>query len=45
MGQHMEHGLLIAPYGGYKHSGYGREMGFAVMRELMQEKRVRVNVR
>jgi hypothetical protein len=25
--------------------GYGREMGFAVMRELTQEKSVSVNVR
>jgi len=35
----------MAPYGGYKNSGYGREMGFAVMRELTQEKNVWVNVR
>jgi acyl-CoA reductase-like NAD-dependent aldehyde dehydrogenase len=35
----------MAPYGGYKNSGYGREMGFAVMRELTQEKSVWVNVR
>jgi acyl-CoA reductase-like NAD-dependent aldehyde dehydrogenase len=35
----------MAPYGGYKASGYGREMGFAVMRELTQEKSVWVNVR
>jgi acyl-CoA reductase-like NAD-dependent aldehyde dehydrogenase len=35
----------MAPYGGYKQSGYGREMGFAVMREVMQEKSVWVNVR
>ena len=34
-----------APYGGYKQSGYGREMGFSVMRELTQEKSVWVNVR
>jgi hypothetical protein len=27
------------------HSGYGREMGFLVMRELTQEKSVWVNVR
>jgi acyl-CoA reductase-like NAD-dependent aldehyde dehydrogenase len=35
----------MAPYGGYKSSGYGREMGFAVMREVTQEKSVWVNVR
>lgn len=35
----------MAPYGGYKMSGYGREMGFAVMRELTQEKSVWVSVR
>ena len=35
----------MAPYGGYKQSGYGREMGFSVMRELTQEKTVWVNVR
>lgn len=35
----------MAPYGGYKQSGYGREMGFSVMRELTQEKSVWVNVR
>ena len=35
----------MAPYGGYKSSGYGREMGFSVMRELTQEKSVWVNVR
>ncbi len=35
----------MAPYGGYKQSGYGREMGFAVMREVTQEKSVWVNVR
>src|SRR5215470_14900095 len=35
----------MAPYGGYKNSGYGREMGFAVMREVTQEKSVWVNVR
>jgi len=35
----------MAPYGGYKNSGYGREMGFAVMRELTQDKSVWVNVR
>ena len=35
----------MAPYGGYKSSGYGREMGFAVMRKLTQEKSVWVNVR
>jgi S1-C subfamily serine protease len=29
----------------YKNSGYGREMGFAVMRELTQQKSVWVNVR
>jgi acyl-CoA reductase-like NAD-dependent aldehyde dehydrogenase len=35
----------MAPYGGYKNSGYGREMGFAVMREVTQEKSVWVNLR
>jgi acyl-CoA reductase-like NAD-dependent aldehyde dehydrogenase len=35
----------MAPYGGYKSSGYGREMGFAVMHEVTQEKSVWVNVR
>lgn len=35
----------MAPYGGYKSSGYGREMGFAVMREVTQEKSVWINVR
>jgi len=35
----------MAPYGGYKSSGYGREMGFAVMREVTQEKNVWVGVR
>ena len=35
----------MAPYGGYKNSGYGREMGFSVMRELTREKSVWINVR
>jgi acyl-CoA reductase-like NAD-dependent aldehyde dehydrogenase len=35
----------MAPYGGYKQSGYGREMGFAVIREVTQEKSVWINVR
>jgi acyl-CoA reductase-like NAD-dependent aldehyde dehydrogenase len=35
----------MAPYGGYKNSGYGREMGFSVMREVTQEKSVWVSVR
>jgi acyl-CoA reductase-like NAD-dependent aldehyde dehydrogenase len=35
----------MAPYGGYKSSGYGREMGFAVMREVTQEKNVWLSVR
>jgi acyl-CoA reductase-like NAD-dependent aldehyde dehydrogenase len=35
----------MAPFGGYKNSGYGREMGFAVMREVTQEKNVWVSVR
>jgi acyl-CoA reductase-like NAD-dependent aldehyde dehydrogenase len=35
----------MAPYGGYKGSGYGREMGFAVMREVTQEKNVWLSVR
>ncbi len=35
----------MAPYGGYKQSGYGREMGFAVVNEVTQEKNVWVSVR
>jgi acyl-CoA reductase-like NAD-dependent aldehyde dehydrogenase len=35
----------MAPYGGYKSSGYGREMGFSVMREVTQEKSVWISVR
>ena len=35
----------MAPYGGYKGSGYGREMGFAVMREVTQEKSLWVKFR
>ena len=35
----------MAPYGGYKSSGYGREMGFSVMREVTQEKNVWMSVR
>ena len=35
----------MAPYGGYKQSGYGREMGFAVIHEVTQEKNVWVSVR
>jgi acyl-CoA reductase-like NAD-dependent aldehyde dehydrogenase len=34
-----------SPYGGYKHSGHGREMGFAVMDALTQEKSVWVSMR
>ncbi len=34
-----------SPYGGYKMSGHGREMGFAVMHELTQEKSVWVSLR
>lgn len=34
-----------SPYGGYKQSGYGREMGFAVMREVTQEKSIWVNIK
>src|SRR5262249_41098033 len=30
----------MAPYGGYKNSGHGREMGFSVLRDLPQEKSV-----
>jgi acyl-CoA reductase-like NAD-dependent aldehyde dehydrogenase len=35
----------MAPYGGYKSSGYGREMGFSVMSEVTQEKKVWMSVR
>ncbi len=35
----------MAPYGGYKKSGYGREMGFSVMHELTQEKSIWINLR
>jgi acyl-CoA reductase-like NAD-dependent aldehyde dehydrogenase len=35
----------MAPYGGYKNSGYGREMGFSVIREVTQEKNVWLSVR
>jgi acyl-CoA reductase-like NAD-dependent aldehyde dehydrogenase len=35
----------MAPYGGYKSSGYGREMGFSVMSEVTQEKNVWMGVR
>jgi acyl-CoA reductase-like NAD-dependent aldehyde dehydrogenase len=35
----------MAPYGGYKSSGYGREMGFSVMSEVTQEKNVWMSVR
>lgn len=35
----------MAPYGGYKQSGYGREMGFSVVHEVTQEKNVWVSVR
>src|SRR5580704_9338072 len=35
----------MAPYGGYKNSGYGREMGFSVVRGVTQEQSVWVNVR
>jgi aldehyde dehydrogenase (NAD+) len=34
-----------SPYGGYKRSGHGREMGFAVMEALTQEKSVWVSMR
>jgi (Z)-2-((N-methylformamido)methylene)-5-hydroxybutyrolactone dehydrogenase len=34
-----------SPYGGYKMSGHGREMGFAVMDALTQEKSVWVSLR
>ena len=34
-----------SPYGGYKMSGHGREMGFAVMEALTQEKSVWVSLR
>jgi acyl-CoA reductase-like NAD-dependent aldehyde dehydrogenase len=34
-----------SPYGGYKMSGHGREMGFAVMEVLTQEKSVWVSLR
>lgn len=34
-----------SPYGGYKLSGHGREMGFAIMDALTQEKSVWVSLR
>jgi aldehyde dehydrogenase (NAD+) len=34
-----------SPYGGYKMSGHGREMGFAIMEALTQEKSVWVSMR
>jgi len=34
-----------SPYGGYKHSGHGREMGFSVMEAFTQEKSVWVSTR
>jgi acyl-CoA reductase-like NAD-dependent aldehyde dehydrogenase len=34
-----------SPYGGYKRSGHGREMGFAVMEAFTQEKSVWVSTR
>lgn len=34
-----------SPYGGYKLSGHGREMGFAIMNALTQEKSVWVSTR
>jgi len=34
-----------SPYGGYKMSGHGREMGFAIMTALTQEKSVWVSLR
>jgi acyl-CoA reductase-like NAD-dependent aldehyde dehydrogenase len=34
-----------SPYGGYKQSGHGREMGFSVMEALTQEKSVWVSLR
>jgi aldehyde dehydrogenase (NAD+) len=34
-----------SPYGGYKMSGHGREMGFAIMDALTQEKSVWVSMR
>lgn len=34
-----------SPYGGYKMSGHGREMGFAIIDALTQEKSVWVSMR
>lgn len=34
-----------SPYGGYKRSGHGREMGFSIMHALTQEKSVWVSTR
>ena len=34
-----------SPYGGYKLSGHGREMGFAIMNALTQEKSVWISTR
>lgn len=37
--------ISMAPYGGYKMSGYGREMGFAIMHEVTQQKSIWVSMR
>jgi len=37
--------ISMSPYGGYKMSGYGREMGFAIMHEVTQPKSIWVGMR
>lgn len=37
--------ISMSPYGGYKMSGYGREMGFAIMHEVTQQKSIWVSMR
>lgn len=37
--------VSMSPYGGYKMSGYGREMGFAIMHEVTQQKSIWVNMK
>ena len=37
--------ISMSPYGGYKMSGYGREMGFAIMHEVTQQKSIWISMR